>query len=87
MHRTVLEDGAKDVLPAQRSLNPTLKEVVMKKMLKLNDVGIIYTIFNNMWVSPIHVVPKKIRMVVYEKGEMVPTKCKTDGGCVSIITN
>ncbi|TYK02919.1 hypothetical protein E5676_scaffold755G00210 [Cucumis melo var. makuwa] len=75
MHRIVLEDGAKDVVQAQRRLDQTLKEVVMKEMFKLNDASIIYMVPNSTWVSPIHVVSKKTRMTMTknDKGEMVPT--------------
>lgn len=57
----------------QRRFNPTLKEVVMKEVLKSNDVDIIYSISNSTWVTPIHVLPKKTRMTMIEnhKGEMV----------------
>ncbi|KAA0065466.1 retrotransposon gag protein [Cucumis melo var. makuwa] len=74
MHRIILEEGAKDKIQPQRRLNPTLKEVVMKEVLKLKDVGIIYPVPDSTWVSPIHVVPKKIGMTVVknDKGEMVP---------------
>ncbi|KAL4010508.1 hypothetical protein IC575_030005 [Cucumis melo] len=74
MHRIILEEGAKDKIQPQRRLNPTLKEVVMKEVLKLKDVGIIYPVSDSTWVSPIHVVPKKIGMTVVknDKGEMVP---------------
>ncbi|KAA0034966.1 Transposon Ty3-I Gag-Pol polyprotein [Cucumis melo var. makuwa] len=74
MHRIILEEGAKEKIQPQRRLNPTLKEVVMKEVLKLKDVGIIYPVSDSTWVSLIHVVPKKIGMTVVknDKGEMVP---------------
>ncbi|XP_073138896.1 uncharacterized protein [Henckelia pumila] len=59
MHRILLEDDAKPVREFQRKLNPTMKEVVMKEIIKLLDEGIIYPISDSKWVSPIHVVPKK----------------------------
>ncbi|KAA0031966.1 Transposon Ty3-G Gag-Pol polyprotein [Cucumis melo var. makuwa] len=73
MYRIILEKGAKDKIQPQRRLNPTLKEVVIKKVLKLKDAGIIYPVPDSTWVSPIHVVPKKTRMTVVknDKGEMV----------------
>ncbi|TYK09433.1 uncharacterized protein E5676_scaffold499G00170 [Cucumis melo var. makuwa] len=73
MHRIILEEGAKEKIQPQRGLNPTLKEVVMKEVLKLKDAGIIYHVPDSTWVSPIHVVPKKIGMtaVKNDKGEMV----------------
>ncbi|XP_073033722.1 uncharacterized protein [Primulina eburnea] len=76
MHRIRLEDDAKSVREFQRKLNPAMKEVVMKEILKLLDEGIIYPISDSKWVSPIHVVPKKtgITVVRNQNGELVPTR-------------
>ncbi|KAA0035536.1 retrotransposon gag protein [Cucumis melo var. makuwa] len=84
IHRTILDEGAKEKIQPQRRFNPTLKEVVMKEVLKLKDAGIIYPIPDSTWVSPIHVVPKKTGMIVVknDKGEMVPMRCKMVGECV-----
>ncbi|KAL4036015.1 hypothetical protein IC575_004733 [Cucumis melo] len=73
MHRIILEEGAKEKIQPQRRLNPTLKEIVMKEVLKLKDAGIIYPVPDSTWVSPIHVAPKKIGMTIVknDKGEMV----------------
>ena len=46
-------------MEAQRWLNPTMKEVVRKEVLKWLDTGVIYPIFDSAWVSPVQVVPKK----------------------------
>ncbi|KAL0433110.1 UNVERIFIED_CONTAM: Transposon Ty3-G Gag-Pol polyprotein [Sesamum latifolium] len=59
MHRIYLEDNTKPSREPQRRLNPTLKEVVMKEILKLHDAGIIFPISDSAWVSSVHVVPKK----------------------------
>ncbi|KAK4394021.1 Retrovirus-related Pol polyprotein from transposon opus [Sesamum angolense] len=64
MHRIYLEDNTKPSCEPQRRLNPTLKEVVMKEILKLLDAGIIFPISDSAWVSPVHVVPKKTGMTV-----------------------
>ena len=53
MHRILLEDGHKPSVEAQRRLNPTMKEVVRKKVLKWLDVGVIYPIYDSAWVSPV----------------------------------
>ena len=58
-HRILLEDGHKPSVEAQRRLNPTMKEVVRKEVLKWLDAGVIYLISDSAWVSPIQVVPKK----------------------------
>ena len=59
MHRILLEDGHKPSVEAQRRLNPIIKEVVRKEVLKWLDTGVIYPISDSAWVSPVQVVPKK----------------------------
>ena len=59
MHRILLEYGHKPSVEAQRRLNPTMKEVVRKEVLKWLDTGVIYPISDSAWVSPVQVVPKK----------------------------
>ena len=59
MHRILMEAECKPTVQPQRRLNPTLKEVVKKEILKLLDAGIIYPISDSKWVSPIQVVPKR----------------------------
>ena len=51
MHRILLEDDNKLTIKAQRRLNPTMKEVVRKEVLKWLDVGVIYPIYDSPWVS------------------------------------
>ncbi|KAK0583907.1 hypothetical protein LWI29_004920 [Acer saccharum] len=79
MHKIFLEDEAKPTKEAQRQLNPIMKEVVKKEVLKLLEVGIIYPTSDSKWVSPIHVVPKKlgITMVRNEQNELVPQRLQT----------
>ena len=55
-HKIYLEDDAKPSRQMQRRLNPNMKEVVRKEVLKLLDVGIIYPISDSKWVSPTQVV-------------------------------
>ena len=59
MHRILLEDGHKPSVEAQRRLNPTMKEVVLKEVLKWLEAVVIYPISDSAWVSLIQVVPKK----------------------------
>ncbi|XP_022869597.1 uncharacterized protein K02A2.6-like [Olea europaea var. sylvestris] len=79
MHKILMEDGSKPSMEGQRRLNPTLEEVVQKKVLKLLDVGIIYPISDSSWVSPVHVVPKKGGIIVekIENNELIPTRLVT----------
>jgi len=79
MHQINLEDDAKTSIEQQRRLNPNLKEVVKKEIIKLLDAGVIYPISDSKWVSPVHVVPKKggITVVKNEKDELIPTRTVT----------
>ncbi|XP_058203012.1 uncharacterized protein LOC131317482 [Rhododendron vialii] len=79
MHRINCEENAKPSREMQRRLNPNMKEVVMKEVVKLLDAGIIYPIADSKWVSPTRVVPKKsgITVVENERGELVPTRVTT----------
>ena len=79
MHRIHLEEGCNPSIEHQRRLNPNMKEVVKKEIMKLLDAGIIYPISDSNWVSPIHVVPKKGGMTVVrnEHNELIPTRTVT----------
>ncbi|XP_062106047.1 uncharacterized protein LOC133817516 [Humulus lupulus] len=50
MHRILMEDETKPTIDAQRSLNPTMKEVVRKEILKWLDAGVIYPISDSAWI-------------------------------------
>jgi hypothetical protein len=79
MHQIHLEDEAKPTRDAQRRVNPHMKDVVKKEVLKLLDVGIIYPISDNQWVSPVQVVQKKsgIAVVKNEDEELISTRITT----------
>ena len=53
------EKHARPVVDHQRLLNPKMKEVVRKEILKLLEAGIIYPVADSQWVSPVHCFPKK----------------------------
>ena len=59
MHRIHMEEGSKSFIERQRFLNPNMKEVVKKEIVKLLDAGIIYPISDSEWVNPVQCVPKK----------------------------
>ena len=69
-----MEKDAKPVRDSQRRLNPKMKEVVRKEILKLLEAGIIYPVVDSHWVSPVHCVPKKggITVVPNDKDELIP---------------
>ena len=76
MHKILLEENAKTSIEHQRRLNPVMKEVVRKKVLKWLNAGFIYAISDSPWVSPVHVVPKKggFTVIINEKNELIPTR-------------
>ena len=59
MHKILLEENAITSIEHQRRLNPVMKEVVGKEVLKWLNVSFIYAISDSPWMSPVHVVPKK----------------------------
>ena len=79
MHKIQLEESAKPSREPQRRLNPTMQEVVRTEMIKLLDAGIIYLIFDGKWVSPIHVMPKRVGLMVVKNkdDELVPTRIQS----------
>ena len=79
MHKILLNDNAKTSIKHQRKLNPVMKEVVRKEVLKWLNAGFIYAISDSSWVSLVHVVPKKDGFTVIrnEKNELIPTSIVT----------
>ncbi|KAJ9538944.1 hypothetical protein OSB04_031677 [Centaurea solstitialis] len=75
-HRILLNDEHASSIEHQRRLNPNMKEVVQKEVMKLLKSGIIYPISDSPWVSPVQVVPKKGGMTVIknDKGELISTR-------------
>ncbi|GJY95537.1 hypothetical protein Tco_0511898 [Tanacetum coccineum] len=78
-HKINFEEDAKPIVQMQRRLNPNMKKVMKKEMIKLLDAGIIYAIEDSPWVSPVHCVPKKggMTVVTNEKNKLVPTRTAT----------
>lgn len=76
MHKIILEENAKPMVDAQRRLNPNMKEVVKKEIIKLLDFGIIFPISDSSWVSPVQCVPKKGGMPVVknESDKLIATR-------------
>nr|XP_027124316.1 uncharacterized protein LOC113741018 [Coffea arabica] len=79
MHRIRLEEDARPIRQPQRRLNPIMMEVVKKEVINLLDVGIIFSISDSPWVSPVQVVPKKAGVTVEEnqEGDLVPVRKPT----------
>ena len=79
MHKILLEENARTSVEHQRRLNPVMKEVVRKEVLKWLNAYFIYAISDNPCVSPVHVVPKKggFTVIRNEKNELIPTRTMT----------
>lgn len=76
MHKIKLEECHMPTIEHQRRLNPIMKEVVKKEILKWLDAGIIYPISDSPWVSPVQFVPKKGSMTIVANtyDELIPTR-------------
>ena len=76
MHPILLEDGQKPSMEAHKRLNPTMKEVVHKEVLKWLDAGVIYPISDSAWVSRVQVLPKKggTTMIKTENNILLPSR-------------
>lgn len=63
-----------------RKPNTLMQDMVKSEVLKLLDVGILYLISNNRWVSSTQVVPKKgkMTMVKNDQGELISTILTTE---------
>ncbi|XP_049394594.1 uncharacterized protein LOC125858852 [Solanum stenotomum] len=79
MHRIYMEDDHTPSARHQRRLNPLMKEVVRKEVIKWLNARVVYPISDSKWVSPVQRVPKKggITVVRNEKNELIPTRTVT----------
>ncbi|GJY26486.1 reverse transcriptase domain-containing protein [Tanacetum coccineum] len=66
-YKILMEDEFKPSIQSQRRVNPNIKEVVKKEVIKLLDAGLIYPISDSPWVSPVQVVLKKEGTTVVKK--------------------
>nr|GEY07053.1 DNA-directed DNA polymerase [Tanacetum cinerariifolium] len=67
------------VLKSHKRVNPKIHDVIKKVVEKLLDAGLIYSISDSPWVSPVHCVPKKgsFTVVENEENELIPTRLVT----------
>ena len=79
MHKILLEENARIYIEHHRRLNPVMKEVVRKEVLKWLNAGFIYAISDSPWVSLVHMVPKKggFTVIRNEKNQLIPTRTMT----------
>lgn len=79
MHKILPEDNIKNSIESQRILNPIMRDLVKKEIIKWLDAGIICLISDSVWVSPIQCVLKKGGMTINEneKSELIPKRIVT----------
>ncbi|GJT12169.1 hypothetical protein Tco_0859211 [Tanacetum coccineum] len=75
----LIEDDFKSIIQPQRRLNPKVQDVVKNEIIKILDFRLIYLISDSLWVSPIHVVPKKrgMTVVLNDNNELIPSRTVT----------
>nr|GEZ67335.1 reverse transcriptase domain-containing protein [Tanacetum cinerariifolium] len=78
-NKILLEDDYSPKVKSQRRVNPKIHDVIKKEVKKLLDAGLIYSISDSPWVSPVHCVSKKGGMIVIknDENELVPTRLVT----------
>nr|GEX32125.1 DNA-directed DNA polymerase [Tanacetum cinerariifolium] len=72
----LIKEDYKPAVQSQKRVNPQIYDVIKKEVIKLLDGSMIYPIFDSLWVSPIHCVPKKggMTIVANENNELIPTR-------------
>nr|GEU98216.1 hypothetical protein [Tanacetum cinerariifolium] len=60
-HKILIEDDFKPAVQHQRRVNLKIHEVIKMEVIKLLDTRLIYSIFDSLWVSPVHYVPKRMK--------------------------
>nr|GEU99806.1 reverse transcriptase domain-containing protein [Tanacetum cinerariifolium] len=78
-HKILMEEDFKPAVQHQRRVNPKIYDVIKNEVLKLLDAGLIYSISDSPWVSPVHCVPKKDGFIVVknEENELISTRLVT----------
>nr|GEX53552.1 reverse transcriptase domain-containing protein [Tanacetum cinerariifolium] len=77
--KILMEEDYKPAVQSQRMVNSKIHDVIKKEVIKLLDAGMIYSISDSPWVSPIHCVPKKggMTVVANENNELILTRLVT----------
>ncbi|GJS74374.1 hypothetical protein Tco_0707215 [Tanacetum coccineum] len=78
-HKILMQDDYKLVNQPQRRLNPKVQDVVKNEIVKLLNSGLIHLISDSLWVSLIHMVPKKggMTVVLNDNNELIPSRTVT----------
>nr|GFA18820.1 DNA-directed DNA polymerase [Tanacetum cinerariifolium] len=78
-HKILMEEDYKPAVQNHRRVNPKIYDVIKKEVEKSLDAGLIYSISDSPWVSPVHCVPKKggFTIATNEENELIPTRLVT----------
>nr|GEV51811.1 retrovirus-related Pol polyprotein [Tanacetum cinerariifolium] len=87
--KILIEGDYKMAVQHQRRVNPKIHDVIKKEVEKLLDAGLIYSISDSPWVSPVHCVPKKGGFTVLknEENELIPLVWLPVGGLWEFFRN
>lgn len=58
-HYIYIKEGNHSIFQPQRRMDPTLKDIVKEEIKIFLNSNFIYLIFDNQWVFPLVIVPKK----------------------------
>nr|GFB89661.1 reverse transcriptase domain-containing protein [Tanacetum cinerariifolium] len=74
--KILMEEDYKPAVQHQRRVNPKIYDDIKKEVEKLLDAGLIYSISDSPWVSPVHCVPKNggFTVIENEENELIPTR-------------
>ena len=61
IHHIYMDPSMSPIRKPQRRMNPAPKDIVKEELQKLLTAGFIYPISDSKWVSPLVVVPKKVK--------------------------
>nr|GEZ74067.1 DNA-directed DNA polymerase [Tanacetum cinerariifolium] len=75
-HKILMKEDFEPAVQHQRRVNPKIHDVIKQEVIKHLEAGLIYPISDNLWVSPVHYVPKKGRFTVVENedNELILTR-------------
>nr|GEZ76129.1 reverse transcriptase domain-containing protein [Tanacetum cinerariifolium] len=65
-HKILMEEDFELAVQHQRRVNPKIHDVIKQEVIKLLEAGLIYSISDSLWVSPVHCVPMKGGFTVVE---------------------
>nr|GEY10801.1 reverse transcriptase domain-containing protein [Tanacetum cinerariifolium]GEY13063.1 reverse transcriptase domain-containing protein [Tanacetum cinerariifolium] len=78
-HKILMGEDFEPAVQHQRRENPKIHDVIKQEVIKLLKAGLIYHIFDSLWVSPVHCIPKKggFTVVENEDNELILTRLVT----------